>query len=68
MTPKTAFDPDLPEVPAEVRVPIQAIRGRGAATAMPHRFTRDVREVADDGWGRAGQGDEGQGHEEEDGA
>lgn len=68
MTPKTAFDPDLPEVPAEVRVPIQAIRGRGAATAMPHRFTRDVREVADDGWGGAGQGDEGQGHEEEDGA
>lgn len=68
MTPKTAFDPDLPEVPAEVRIPIQAIRGRGAATAMPHRFTRDVREVADDGWGRAVQGDEGQGHEEEDGA
>lgn len=34
----------------EVRVPLQAIRGRGAATAMPHRFARDQREFFDDGW------------------
>lgn len=34
----------------EVRVPLHAIRGRGAATAMPHRFARDQREFFDDGW------------------
>ena len=33
-----------------VPIPVKAIRGRGAATAMPHRFERDVREAADDGW------------------
>lgn len=44
----TAVDGAEPEW---VRVPVQAIRGRGAATAMPHRFERDVREAADDGWG-----------------
>jgi len=57
MTHQPDFDPDLPDAPVEVRVPIQAIRGRGAATAMPHRFTRDVREVVDDGWGSLGLGD-----------
>ena len=31
-------------------MPLAAIRGRGAATAMAHRFTRDVRTAADDGW------------------
>lgn len=41
---------DLPEEPQEVRVPLQAIRGRGAATAMAHRFAKDQREPADDGW------------------
>lgn len=41
---------DLPEQPQEIRVPLQAIRGRGAATAMVHRFTKDQREPADDGW------------------
>ena len=25
--------------------------GRGTASSMAHRFSRDVREVADDGWG-----------------
>lgn len=34
----------------EVRIPLQAIRGRGAATAMAHRFERVQREVVDDGW------------------
>ena len=42
---------DLPEQPQEIRVPLQAIRGRGAATAMAHRFAKDQRERADDGWG-----------------
>ena len=41
---------DLPEEPPEIRVPLQAIRGRGAATAMAHRFAKDQREPADDGW------------------
>ncbi|CAN7483722.1 PA0069 family radical SAM protein [Acidovorax sp. LjRoot117] len=68
MTQKPDFDPDLPEGPVEVRVPIQAIRGRGAATAMPHRFTRDVREVADDGWGPIGESGEGWGDDGEGGA
>jgi DNA repair photolyase len=44
-------DPDASGLPVEVRIPVQAIRGRGAASAMPHRFTRDVREAVDDGWG-----------------
>ena len=41
---------DLLAQPQEVRVPLQAIRGRGAATAMAHRFAKDQREPADDGW------------------
>ncbi|RZJ14484.1 MAG: PA0069 family radical SAM protein [Acidovorax sp.] len=55
MSPNRPPDPDAHDLPVEVRVPLQAIRGRGAATAMPHRFSRDVREVVDDGWhhGRA---------------
>ncbi|WP_255593768.1 PA0069 family radical SAM protein [Acidovorax sp. sic0104] len=68
MTPKPDFDPDQAEMPVEVRVPIQAIRGRGTATAVPHRFTRYVREAADDGWGRVGQGCKGWGDEEGGGA
>jgi DNA repair photolyase len=35
---------------SEYRVPLQAIKGRGAATQMAHRFTRDVRAAFDDGW------------------
>lgn len=31
-------------------VPLEAIKGRGAATRMAHRFSRDVREGFDDGW------------------
>ncbi|MFN9470498.1 PA0069 family radical SAM protein [Acidovorax sp.] len=37
----------------EVRVPLQAVRGRGAATALAHRFVRDTREAVDDGWSDA---------------
>ena len=36
---------------AEVTLPIHIIKGRGAATRMPHRFERDVRDAYDDGWG-----------------
>ncbi|EHL21724.1 Radical SAM domain-containing protein [Acidovorax sp. NO-1] len=42
---------DVPPAPEAVHIPLQAIRGRGAATAMAHRFVRDAREVVDDGWG-----------------
>jgi DNA repair photolyase len=34
----------------EVRIPLEAIKGRGAATQMPHRFTSDQRHDFDDGW------------------
>jgi len=46
-------DPACNHVP-EVRIPVQAIRGRGAATALAHRFVRDQREDFDDGWGPFG--------------
>ena len=59
MKPHRPPDPDAPDPPVEVRVPLQAIRGRGAATAVPHRFSRDVREVVDDGWHHGHQGDSG---------
>ncbi|WP_298924832.1 PA0069 family radical SAM protein [uncultured Ramlibacter sp.] len=35
---------------AEVSVPLDAIKGRGAASRMAHRFERDARQVFDDGW------------------
>ena len=60
MTPKPAPCPDpcdLPDAPTEVRIPVQAIRGRGAATALSHRFAQDVRERVDDGWGNAQEAD-----------
>ena len=67
MKPKPAPCPDpcdLPDASAEVRIPVQAIRGRGAATALPHRFAQDVRERVDDGWGNAQEADA----DDEDGA
>jgi DNA repair photolyase len=35
----------------DVFIPVHALKGRGAATRLPHRFERDVRHVFDDGWG-----------------
>jgi DNA repair photolyase len=32
-------------------IPIHAIKGRGAATRLAHRFSRDERNAFDDGWG-----------------
>ena len=32
-------------------IPLQAVKGRGAATRIAHRFERDVRDAFDDGWG-----------------
>ena len=34
-----------------VQVPLNAIKGRGAASQLAHRFTTDPREAFDDGWG-----------------
>ncbi|HEY8050451.1 MAG TPA: hypothetical protein VIE63_14855, partial [Ramlibacter sp.] len=34
----------------EARIPVEAIKGRGAATRMPHRFESDQRHDFDDGW------------------
>lgn len=36
---------------SETFIPIAALKGRGAATRMAHRFERDAREAWDDGWG-----------------
>jgi DNA repair photolyase len=34
----------------EVRIPLEAVKGRGAATRLAHRFGRDSRHMFDDGW------------------
>ena len=36
---------------AEVRIPVEAIKGRGAATQLQHRFSSELRQDYDDGWG-----------------
>ncbi|MFG6433287.1 PA0069 family radical SAM protein [Roseateles sp. LYH14W] len=36
-------------------VPVESIKGRGTATAMPHRFEAQQREQYDDGWGSLDQ-------------
>ena len=64
--PRTFTDrSDSPGPPDEGRIPLHAVRGRGAASAMPHRFVRDTREAVDDGWGPGAHGAEAGG---EDGA
>ncbi len=59
---------DLLAQPQNIRIPLQAIRGRGTATVLAHRFAKDQRERADDGWSHpralggaegVGQGDTG---------
>jgi DNA repair photolyase len=35
----------------EVLIPVHAIKGRGSASSIAHRFSRDAREGFDDGWG-----------------
>jgi len=35
---------------SETLIPVQAIKGRGAATRVAHRFERDARAAFDDGW------------------
>jgi len=35
----------------EVTLPLHAIKGRGTATRLAHRFEKDTRAAYDDGWG-----------------
>ncbi len=57
--PPSDFDPDTlfsdregADAPAAQVLPWpQAIKGRGSAWAIAHRFERDQRELVDDGWG-----------------
>ncbi len=41
---------------AETIIPLSAIKGRGAATYLPHRFQKDARAAFDDGWGTLEEG------------
>ena len=41
---------------SEIRIPVDAIKGRGSATRMAHRFERDTRQPFDDGWATLQQG------------
>jgi DNA repair photolyase len=36
---------------AEVTIPLHAIKGRGSATRIAHRFEKEARAAYDDGWG-----------------
>lgn len=38
-------------MPPAAHIPIHAIKGRGAATRLAHRFSKDERDAFDDGWG-----------------
>jgi DNA repair photolyase len=42
--------PATPNAP-DVCIPVHAIKGRGSASSMAHRFSTDTREGFDDGWG-----------------
>ena len=43
---------------SDICIPVEAIRGRGAATRLAHRFERETRPAFDDGWeaSEVGQG------------
>jgi DNA repair photolyase len=41
---------------ADAFIPLHALKGRGAATFLPHRFERDARHPFDDGWGTLEEG------------
>ena len=44
-------------MPTETTIPLTALKGRGAATQMAHRFSKDARNAFDDGWGTLQAGD-----------
>ena len=41
--------------PVEAAAPVAALKGRGTAWAIAHRFENDAREAIDDGWGALDQ-------------
>ena len=41
----------FPPIVKQPEHPVEALKGRGMTWAMPHRFSADVREAFDDGWG-----------------
>lgn len=43
--------------PPSVGIPLHAIKGRGAASRLAHRFERQAREAFDDGWDDPGDAD-----------
>ena len=43
--------PKAPNPMPEVLIPVHAIKGRGSARSIAHRFARDARAGFDDGWG-----------------
>ncbi|GHC86473.1 radical SAM protein [Pseudorhodoferax aquiterrae] len=43
----------------ETTIPLTALKGRGAATRIAHRFSKDARDAFDDGWGTL-QADDGE--------
>ena len=46
----------MPKLP-HATVPLSALKGRGAASQIAHRFARDAREGFDDGWQHANEGE-----------
>ena len=51
------FPEDPGGEPPPVRIPVQALKGRGTASRMAHRFATDAREAFDDGWAAQGAAD-----------
>jgi DNA repair photolyase len=51
----------VPIYMSDAIIPIHAIKGRGTATRMPHRFEKDVRTAWDDGWGTLEESQAGEG-------
>jgi DNA repair photolyase len=49
----TSIDRSTDTRVAEQRIPLAALKGRGSATRLAHRFERDARENFDDGWDRS---------------
>jgi DNA repair photolyase len=54
LAPEQAPDPGA-EPGVAARAPAAALKGRGTAWAIPHRFAHDAREAVDDGWGALDQ-------------
>ena len=44
-----------PTDPIAVSIPLAALKGRGSATPLAHRFNALAREPFDDGWGQEGE-------------